>query len=134
MSSISNQWRWFLITGLSLYLSEIKMSVTVLLQPCHSNRDIVPMLELLSVPHSHYLLYRINVSESILGKRIELNHNKREPTLQANSKFGLCYTPYILTLRTERNEYFLPCFLRVGDTHNSLTQFSQYKIWKCHRL
>ena len=24
--------------------------------------------------------------------------NKREPTLQANSKFGLCYTPCILTL------------------------------------
>ena len=24
--------------------------------------------------------------------------NKREPTLQANSKLGLCYTPCILTL------------------------------------
>ena len=24
--------------------------------------------------------------------------DKREPTLQANSKFGLCYTPCILTL------------------------------------
>ena len=27
-----------------------------------------------------------------------IQENKREPTLQANSKLGLCYTPCILTL------------------------------------
>ena len=32
------------------------------------------------------------------NKNFNIRQNKREPTLQASSKFGLCYTPCILAL------------------------------------
>ena len=39
------------------------------------------------------LLTGTEVRGKVSGKK--LLENKREPTLQANSKLGLCYTPYI---------------------------------------
>ena len=41
------------------------------------------------------MLSKVNISSIYKSKE---RNNKREPTLQANSKFGLCYTPCILTL------------------------------------
>ena len=41
----------------------------------------------------------VNVTFGLTLEREQVRKKyKREPTLQANSKFGLCYTPCILTL------------------------------------
>merc|ERR1711962_79491 len=43
---------------------------------------------------------------------------KREPTLQANSKFGLCYTPCILTLIYGYTPYInLTIIMKQKQTH-----------------
>ena len=86
----------------------IRSSMTFIFQffPCY-NSNIFSYIHHYFTLNIHMVLnqasYHAINTPSVKGTVICLSHihrnpNKRQPTLQASSKFGLCYTPCILAL------------------------------------